>query len=145
MRVLLIAVLTALMPVGAQAEDNLTLTVHVEGGRANVGSAMGALYESEETFMKSAQAEATAKIDADGKASLTFENLSPGEYAVTVFYDENGNGELDTGFLGIPKEKVGFSNNARGRMGPAPYEKARFVLSPGSTEITISLISAQDD
>lgn len=37
---------------------------------------------------------------------------SPGTYAVKLHIDENENGELDTNFLGIPKEQYGISNNA---------------------------------
>ena len=39
-------------------------------------------------------------------------DISPGTYAVKLHIDENENGELDTNFLGIPKEQDGISNNA---------------------------------
>jgi len=38
-------------------------------------------------------------------------NIPPGTYAVKIHIDENENGELDTNFLGIPKEQYGISNN----------------------------------
>lgn len=38
-----------------------------------------------------------------------------GQYAVTVFHDENRNGRLGTNFLGMPTEGVGVSNNPGGR------------------------------
>ena len=38
--------------------------------------------------------------------------IPQGIYAVKVHIDENENGELDTNFLGIPKEQYGISNNA---------------------------------
>ena len=38
-------------------------------------------------------------------------DIPPGTYAVKIHIDENENGELDTNFLGIPKEQYGISNN----------------------------------
>ena len=50
-----------------------------------------------------------------------------------LFHDENENGELDTGFLGIPKEDYAFSNNASGVFGPPSYDKAKFELTADLT------------
>jgi uncharacterized protein (DUF2141 family) len=36
-----------------------------------------------------------------------FADLAAGTYAVAVLHYENGNGTMDTNFLGIPKEGVG--------------------------------------
>ncbi|WP_394700395.1 DUF2141 domain-containing protein [uncultured Bacteroides sp.] len=35
---------------------------------------------------------------------------------------------VDTKEFGIPTEKYGFSNNAKGRMGPPSFEQAKFEL-----------------
>ncbi|MDR2086592.1 MAG: DUF2141 domain-containing protein, partial [Dysgonamonadaceae bacterium] len=45
-----------------------------------------------------------------------------GDYAVSIFHDENDNYKLDTGMFGIPVEKTGFSNNAKGVMGPPKFK-----------------------
>jgi len=71
---------------------------------------------------------------------LDFGSHPPGEYSVAVIYDENGNGELDTGLFGIPKEKIAFSNNAKGRFGPAKWEAARFVLKDSDLSMEITLL-----
>ena len=72
-------------------------------------------------------------IDATGRATLVFEDLTAGTYAVSVIYDKNSNGELDTNFLGIPKELIAMSNNAKGRFGPPGFEKTRFELRANKT------------
>ncbi len=36
---------------------------------------------------------------------------------------------MDKNFLGIPKEKYGFSNNAKGKLGPPDYEDAKFIIN----------------
>jgi uncharacterized protein (DUF2141 family) len=65
--------------------------------------------------------------------------LPHGEYAVKVFHDENSNDELDTRMFGIPKERYGFSNNAKGSFGPPKYSAAVFILDSEKKQITINL------
>jgi uncharacterized protein (DUF2141 family) len=40
---------------------------------------------------------------------------------------------MDTKLFGIPKEPYGFSNNAKGFMGPPSFEDAKFVLDHDKT------------
>ena len=62
-----------------------------------------------------------------------------GNYAITLFHDENNNMELDTNFLGIPKEPYGFSNNAKSPFGPPGFQAALVEFSKEGDEITILL------
>lgn len=61
-----------------------------------------------------------------------FKNLTEGTYAVSTFHDANSNSKLDTNFLGIPKEKYGFSNNASRPFGPPTFAEAGFILKADS-------------
>jgi len=42
---------------------------------------------------------------------VAIDGIEPGVYAISIFHDEDEDGELDVGFLGIPEEGFGFSNN----------------------------------
>ncbi|HKT76476.1 MAG TPA: DUF2141 domain-containing protein [Sphingobium sp.] len=53
--------------------------------------------------------------------------LAPGDYAIAIIHDENGNGRLDT-FAGIPREGVGFSRNPAIRFGAPSFRAARFAV-----------------
>ena len=64
--------------------------------------------------------------------------LPPGTYAIGIFHDANLNNRLDNYFFGVPREQYGFSNNARGFMGPPSFEDAAFSVD-GKTEISIGL------
>ncbi len=70
-----------------------------------------------------------------GKAVMTFNGLKDGVYAVAIVHDENGNGKLDTNFLGIPAEGVGVSTNPR-VFGKPSFEQGQFSIK-GNTAITI--------
>ena len=142
-----ISVLAALMLCAstASADAKIRLTVIVEGAEANNGQIMATLFDSEESYMREPAAEHTKVVNENGVAAIEFEGLAAGEYAVSVVYDKNSNGKLDTGFLGIPKEKIGFSNNAKPKLGPAPYDKASFALSHEASTISIFLDRAKRD
>ena len=64
--------------------------------------------------------------------------LPPGSYVIGIFHDANLNNRLDNYFFGVPREQYGFSNNARGFMGPPSFEDAAFSVE-GKTEISITL------
>lgn len=78
-------------------------------------------------------------VAAGGTARAVVEDLKPGVYAVAVFHDENGNGVLDKGLFGIPKEGYGFSGDATGFMGPPDFADAAFTLDQAQATITIQL------
>ena len=75
---------------------------------------------------------------ADG-AIATRIDAEPGEYAVVVFHDVNGNGKLDTGFMRRPKEPIGFSNGVVPRFGPPRFKDCAFSLSEEGASLTIEL------
>ena len=124
-------------------QDELGLDVRVHGGKPNIGMAMISLFNSEEDFLKKSLHSQKKPIDQNGEAHFHFSGLPKGQYAVAVTYDEDSNGELNTGFLGIPTELVGFSNNVKARWGPPSFEEASFQLV-SSSDISIRLGKAKD-
>jgi len=109
-----------------------TLTVEFEIPKYTKGKIYVALYDSADSFLKK-PAKGTIVTVTDGKATATFENVTSGTYAVSSFYDKNGNGKLDTNFLGIPKEPTAMSNNAKGSFGPPKFKDAKFILNKNTT------------
>ena len=79
-----------------------------------------------------------ASISASKGRLLRFEDVKPGEYALLVLHDENGNARLDK-MLGIPREGVGFSRNPKLRMGPPAFEKVRFGVEHEGVEQTVRM------
>lgn len=71
-------------------------------------------------------------------ASAHFEGLPPGEYALRIYHDENNDGRLNTGLFGIPTERFGFSGARSARLGPPPFETAKFILA-GDAALVIRL------
>ena len=113
-----------------------TMTVVIKNVNSNVGSVQLRLYNSEEQFMKKAFAVAEVKA-VNGQVVAVFENVASGTYAISVMHDANDNQELDSNFMGIPKEGFGFSNDATGMFGPPDFKKASFQFS--NQEMVINL------
>jgi uncharacterized protein (DUF2141 family) len=61
-------------------------------------------------------------------ATIAIATLTPGDYAIAIIHDENGNGKLDT-FMGIPREGVGFSRNPVLRFGAPRFSAASFPVA----------------
>jgi uncharacterized protein (DUF2141 family) len=75
----------------------------------------------------------------DTRARCDFEDIPPGTYALAVVHDENMNGRLDTGLLGVPLEGYGFSNDAKAWFGAPSFSAASFPYDGRNLELTISL------
>lgn len=73
------------------------------------------------------------------QATCVFDNVAPGTYAITAIHDLNNNGELDKNFLGVPTEPYGFSNDARGTMGPPSFSSASFQYPGGPLNQSFTL------
>ncbi|MCP4053769.1 MAG: DUF2141 domain-containing protein [Mesoflavibacter sp.] len=65
--------------------------------------------------------------------------LPTGIYAIKAYHDENSNGQLDKRAMGMPKERYGFSNNARGFLGLPGYEETTFELQSSGKKLSIIL------
>ncbi len=106
-----------------------TLVVEARGAQPEVGQALFALFDSKKSFLREPHITRKQPISGNGTAKFQVEGLAAGSYAVSVVYDKDSNGKLNTGFLGIPKEKVGVSNNPKARLGPPKFKDAVFELT----------------
>jgi uncharacterized protein (DUF2141 family) len=125
-----------------QPPDQNAIVVKITGLRNDKGQVLCALFSSAADFPKNtANAIAVTKSQiSDRHAVCEFAGVAPGTYAASVIHDENSNGKLDTNFMGIPKEGVGASNNARGRLGPPKFSSAAFSFASGKLELNITVI-----
>ena len=109
-------------------EGSADLVIQMSGFASDKGRVLVNLANSRENFESDGKGFRAAKQTIDkGAATVEFEDLPYGEYAIKVFHDENDDGELDIGWMG-PEEPYGFSNDARGTMGPPDWDDAKFAI-----------------
>ena len=125
----------------AVSESTGNLIINISGFPSSEGFAMVALHNSEESY-EGGEVSAVAKTKikvVDQKVQVVFTNLPYGWYGVSLYHDENGNGQMDKNAMGIPKEAYGFSNNAKGFFGRPNYKEVMFQLNSAEKQIAINL------
>ena len=147
---LLLAALGALLgPIAAgraaegQATDGLpaVLTVVIEQIRSERGRVHVGVWSDAEGFGKHDRRVAGASAAVNGPSqTMVIEGLSPGTYALAAYHDENGNGNFDRTWIGLPDEGLGFSNGAWITILGAPsFDSAAIELRRPSTRAVIAL------
>ncbi|MEJ2162760.1 MAG: DUF2141 domain-containing protein [Robiginitalea sp.] len=110
--------------------SQVRLEIEVLGVTSSKGSIQVAVYREESSFLKTEQVfKNTSSPAVVGTTRLIFEDLPKGEYALAIFHDENGNDELDTNWMGIPKEPIGFSVARLKTFGPPKFRECIISLS----------------
>jgi uncharacterized protein (DUF2141 family) len=120
---------------GAQEKGSLTL--EITGARSDDGVIRILVFAGEKGFPNDhtrAVAGKEAVTLKNGRVTVTLPGVPLGELAVVIFHDEDGDGEMDTNFIGIPTEGLGVSNNPDLK-GPPKFKDASFFMS--GKEMTI--------
>ncbi|MEH6535557.1 MAG: DUF2141 domain-containing protein [Psychroserpens sp.] len=119
----------------AQDTKGQTITVSIENAVSDDGQFLVSL-NTKDTFMKGAGIQSSESKIKDGKATITFKNVQPGEYAIMVLHDANDNNRMDFEENGMPKESYGTSNNPRS-FGPPIYDDAKFKVEKEDLKLAI--------
>lgn len=130
------AIATALAATSvAHAAD---MTIDVAGLKNANGKVMVAVFDSADHFLK--QPLRTGTVDAQaGTVRMVLTGLPPGDYAISLFHDQNGNGKLDKNLVGMPIEPYGFSNDAAGAYGPPTFQQSVTHLAAAGNVLKVSL------
>lgn len=119
----------------ASASD---LTINIEGIKDAKGTIMLGLFD-QASYTGDGAVNGANLVVAGDTVSVTFDGLEPGEYAVRLYHDVNDDGEMNTNPFGMPVEPYAFSNDARGRFGPAKWDAAKFTVSAEGGTHTITM------
>lgn len=127
----------------AHAEEQAVLTVRVDNVSPRGGNLRLALYDrARYDGDKDPVSDRVVAAKASGPNIVTFAPVPPGDYAVKMFQDENKNEQFDQTWVGLPKERYGFSNNAGPdwlHLGPARFDAAKITLKAGANTTEIKL------
>lgn len=110
-----------------------TLTINITELKTNKGTVLIELFDANQNSIK----QVSASVE-NGECTVSIKDLPTGNYAVQYYHDQNNNGKLDTGMFGRPEEGYGYSNDARGFMGPADFEDQIFEIQ---NDLTITLVT----
>ena len=120
-------VLFGLIPITVSASD---LHIRVSGIDTDLGGMiLAGVYASEEGYLEPGYQVASISLAVTGETlNGVFKDLPTGRYVVAILHDIDEDTEMNTGFLGIPKEGYGFSGAKKGRMRPPKFDDAAILL-----------------
>jgi uncharacterized protein (DUF2141 family) len=113
----------------------ITISVTIDNVKNDTGKVIMGLH-TEDTFMKGQGVMSAETEIKDGKVTVTFENVEPGDYAIMALHDENENQRMDFRENGMPLESYGTSNNVMA-FGPPQYGDAKFKVEAEDLELNI--------
>lgn len=128
-------------PANTQAPFQTTVKVRVDKLSGKHGTIYLAVYNNAETFLdhtKFFRNKVTPVKDVES-VTLDLGAMPAGNYAIALFFDENGNGKMDKNFMGMPKEKYGFSGSTRPTFRAPHFDEAMVKVSGADMTIPISL------
>jgi len=124
------ALLLAPQTLMADPADGVTVTVNVVALRNTRGNILACLTAKADTFPECEKDPQSLRLTVPARNGpvLVFRHVQPGNYAVSLFHDENGNGRLDKSMGFIPREGYGFSRDAPVKMAPPKFAAAQFAV-----------------
>jgi uncharacterized protein (DUF2141 family) len=135
---LLIALTAA--PLAAQDAATGAIEVEIPDLRSAKGSVRCGLFATAKGFPDVPPSRSVVVTVRAKQATCAFKDVPAGQYAVSLFHDEDNDGELDKNFLGVPQESYGVSNNKTYAMSAPKYNESAFKLAAGETKrLTIKL------
>lgn len=123
------------LTMNAQETSGATVTVTIENVLSDGGTILAGLHTAD-TFMKGMGVANTAAPAAEGKVILTFENVTPGTYAIMVMHDKNDNKQMDMDASGMPLESYGTTGEMN-MYGPPNFDSSKFEFTGENQEFTI--------
>lgn len=114
------------------SQESYSLALKVTDLRNSTGVVVFALYNKDDSIpdekLKKCYKKEFVAITRNS-ATVTFDNLPKGNYAVFVLHDENKNNKIDKKFI-LPTEGVGFSNFQIINLSNRPsFSKASFLIN----------------
>ncbi|HEY9158755.1 DUF2141 domain-containing protein [Candidatus Binatus sp.] len=140
---LLVAVALSAPARAADAAKAGSIKVEVTGLRNDKGQLGCSLWSGPQGFPRDNSHKlrrAFAPIHGNCGACV-FAGIPAGDYAVSVFHDENGNGKFDSNFIGYPLEGYGFSNNVKPQFKDPSFDETKFHYDGiGTKRMSIQMI-----
>lgn len=127
----------------ADSPEKGTIIVEIEGFGNEKGIVFSHLYSEQlaEFFPTKSSKSYQKRIGRVYKRSATivYEEIPYGTYALTVHHDEDENKRMNRNFIGYPTEGFGLSNNPTIFLSIPDFDECKFELSKDTVVVKIKL------
>jgi uncharacterized protein (DUF2141 family) len=126
-------------------EEKGNIKIEVSGFKSDDGKARILIFSLKEkdgfpSDQKNAYLKKIISIE-NQKVQIEIKDIPFGEYAISVHHDINNDGKVNKNWIGIPKEGLGCSNDAKGNYGPPSYNQAKFILNSKQKILRINIVN----
>ena len=141
---LLVAVVALPAPSPAQDAANAGIKVEITGLRNSNGQLVCSLWPGPEGFPRDDShilKHVTAPIKNASGVCVFAGPFPAGDYAVTLFHDEDSSGKFKSNMIGYPLEGYGFSNNVVPQFSAPTFDQCKFPYDgKGWKQISVKMI-----
>ena len=119
---------------------NNNLLIEVNNAVVNGGIVGVAFFSSAESFRRE-QPDYFFEFEPVSATLTRVFPLPAGEYVISAYQDANGNGRVDFGLFGIPKELVGVTNYFGRGFPSRNFDRQKILIVRTTTKVSINLYS----
>lgn len=131
-----------LVPGDCVAEaDRAQVRIELLGVRSAKGDLVITVYgDRPEDFLAKGTKLAKLKLrPREGTVKGCLDLPQAGVFALTAFHDEDGDGRLSRGMIGLPVEGYGFPHDPRLLFGPPRFDAVAIAFGPGVTPVPMTI------
>jgi len=122
----------------SQAGNTVNVTIEITNIVVNGGKIYLAVFLSGDSFRKE-EPDVAVELQDDKTSVIKEVSLPCGEFVIVAFQDANNNKKLDSGLLGIPKEKFGISNYFGKGYPSRSFDKHKILINERTGKIVLGL------
>ncbi len=124
-----------LLLICGHARSQGKISVRINNFENNKGSCIVCVYDNAQSFSdKGGKPLACQTVPVTNEnATVVFDNVNQGTYAIMVIHDANNNRKFDSNFMGIPKEGYGASQNKLPFAAAPKFEENKFTVTGNTT------------
>jgi uncharacterized protein (DUF2141 family) len=117
------------------------LTVVITNLRSAQAPVILGLYRDNDSFLHDEGRLKAYTFVPNGKTlTAQISDQEYGEYAISIYQDENSSGKMDKNILGIPKEGYCLSNNFRPKLKAPSYDDCKFDYDEKSNTLSMKMV-----
>ena len=135
-----ILVLAAISLSFTVSSDKGNLIIELENVKSAEGIIWIGIYDSAENYMIKEKALVEGfEVNHTGRFRMDIPALQYGTYAIAIFHDINGNGELDRNIIGIPSEPYAFSQKPKSKWRLPKFKEVQFDFRQPNQKLNATL------
>lgn len=123
-----------------QDSEKVEIKIIVSNLNTTKGYIEMGIYNSSKGYLKNGYAYKTVRQEVKGNTvEIILQDMPKGNYAVSLYHDENNDKKCNTNILGVPTEPYGFSNGFRRRLFKPSFEDCKVEVQ-SNTVVKVVLI-----